>query len=516
VVYFSSKTLITSREYSRAFRNNTNVVDLRGMTSTEATEYIQQRLHSLKLHNLITNLEQLNPLLAVTGGNPKAIGMALGCIKYERRPLQQVVEDLYAARSDIFDDLFIRCWSLLDEAARRVLLSMVFFVDSASKEALSITADTAGFVFDRSLDRLTDLSLIEVQQVKLESQPRYLIHSLVRVFAKIKLIEHSSFEESARRRWLNWYITLAQKVGYSYYDLSKLSILDAELENTYFVTQWSVQNKLHESVIQLCKGIDYYLYVRGFWDKDLVICNIYADAARASDNICEETLAISQQLVVLYFQDKHEEAEKLLPSFQSLISTAQLPSDSLYEVHSPLAYYKIFQKDFDSAQFIWEGLLKNINSLPLYTRPSVRVNLADCLAHKGQLIQARHLLLEALKIANEISYHRAVIWIEINLANNWLLCAQLEEAERFIISSREKIYKYQEGSLLAILEYVFGHFYILSDDLENAGHALSKAVELFKRLGTRDNFVRANEQLALVKNLVLSETKDEKANVLRM
>ena len=35
-------------------------------------------------------------------------------IKYERRPLQQVVDDLYAARGELFDDLFARAWDGLD------------------------------------------------------------------------------------------------------------------------------------------------------------------------------------------------------------------------------------------------------------------------------------------------------------------------------------------------------------------------------------------------------------------
>jgi hypothetical protein len=37
-----------------------------------------------------------------------------GLLKYERRPLQQIIADLYAARGDLFDDLFSRAWALLD------------------------------------------------------------------------------------------------------------------------------------------------------------------------------------------------------------------------------------------------------------------------------------------------------------------------------------------------------------------------------------------------------------------
>jgi hypothetical protein len=64
-----SKALITSREYSRAFRSNTSVLDLRGMTEHEAQELVRQRLHFLKVERLVSDPTQLGPLLVATGGN---------------------------------------------------------------------------------------------------------------------------------------------------------------------------------------------------------------------------------------------------------------------------------------------------------------------------------------------------------------------------------------------------------------------------------------------------------------
>src|SRR5207245_1941607 len=152
---------------------------------------------------------QLEPLIMATGGNPKAIELTLGLFKYERRPLQQVVDDLYAARGELFDDLFTRAWALLDEAARRVLLVMTFFPTSVSGAALSATGDVQGFAFDRAVERLTDLALLDVQQADLNSLPRYALHPLVRAFAGARLAEQPEFEEPARERWVGWYKTLA-------------------------------------------------------------------------------------------------------------------------------------------------------------------------------------------------------------------------------------------------------------------------------------------------------------------
>jgi AAA domain len=77
-----SKALITSREYRRGGWP----VELRGMREDEAQELVGQRLRVLRIAQLVGEPTDLEPLLAATGGNPKAIEIALGLVKHERRP----------------------------------------------------------------------------------------------------------------------------------------------------------------------------------------------------------------------------------------------------------------------------------------------------------------------------------------------------------------------------------------------------------------------------------------------
>jgi hypothetical protein len=196
-----TKAIVTSREYRREYRRGGWPVELRGMSEDEAREFVDQRLRVLRIAQLVSDQTELEPLLAATGGNPKAIEIALGLVKHERRLLPQVVDDLYAARGELFDDLFARAWTLLDEAARRVLLVMTFFPASSSGETLSTTADVQGFAFDRAVEQMTDLALLDVQQLSLDSPPRYTLHPLVRAFAGLRLVEETQFEDRARSRW---------------------------------------------------------------------------------------------------------------------------------------------------------------------------------------------------------------------------------------------------------------------------------------------------------------------------
>jgi tetratricopeptide (TPR) repeat protein len=256
-----SKALITAREYRREYRRGGWLVELRGMTDTEAHEFASERLHMLRIAQLVSDLALLEPLLVATGSNPKAIEIALGLVKHERRSLLQVVDDLYAARGDLFDDLFARAWALLDEAARRVLLVMTFFPTSASGEALAATADVQRFVFERTVERLTDLALIDEQRTDLASAPRYTLHPLVRAFAGAKVTEQPAFEEGARERWVGWYKMLAAAI----WPAERFTHFRPELKNLLDVAMWLLDRNCLPDVGLLLHYCHDFFFAEGQW-----------------------------------------------------------------------------------------------------------------------------------------------------------------------------------------------------------------------------------------------------------
>jgi len=114
-----SKALVTSREYHAEFRGSWPV-DLRGMSQAECDEFMHNQLHFLRMEELVENPADLAPICEVTGGNPKAIMLVLGYLKHGQRPLSEVIDEIYAGRGNLFDDLFTRAWQLLDDTAQRV------------------------------------------------------------------------------------------------------------------------------------------------------------------------------------------------------------------------------------------------------------------------------------------------------------------------------------------------------------------------------------------------------------
>jgi len=412
-----SKALITSREKHRTLWSSW-LVELRGMSEAEAQTLIAQRLQALQLSKIAGgDLAHFEPLITVTGGNPKAIEMTLGLVKHERRPLQQVVDDLYAARGNLFDDLFARAWGLLDEAARRVLLVATFFPASASAEALSATADVQGFAFDRAVERLSDLALLDVQQVDLRSPPRYILHPLVRAFAGAKLTEQPGFEEGARERWITWYVQLVARVGYCGKNLQRLELLDPEIDTVHTVLEWISQHvrsgnvlnvaRVH-NVLDLAKDSSYYHYVRGLWGRAISIYRQRIESARQLGDSGEEVRGLAACVQVLSLQNNIDAAAIYLPRLEQLLAIPDLPKISRLESHRALAHYWMNAGDLERAVQMFGSSVQPAN---LYSDDDRIYNLrwiALCRYDQGMLMEARHCFQEALEGAVQLGYQRGI------------------------------------------------------------------------------------------------------------
>lgn len=490
-----SKALVTSREYSRTFRNNTFVLDLHGMSETEAQELIRARLRMLRIERLVPDLDALAPLVAATGGNPKAIEIALGTIKYERRPLGRVIEDLYAARGELFDDLFSHCWALLDEPARRLLLALPLFQDPAGHAALAAVAAVGGFAFDRALERLIDLALIDAEQTDLNSTPHYTLHPLVRAFAAARLAEQPDFEAAVRDRWVAWYIRLVDQVGYCWDDLARLQLLDPEQETVHSVIQWTAQHRRHAETLQLGRGSGYYYYVRGLWDKKPYLNMMRADAAHHLGDPVREVDALSYHVHMLSRQGNLAEAATHLAYLDALAAATPLPADSFFEYQYATALYWMAHHDLDAAQAAWEKSLVRAEGLPVQLHVINRQWVATCLYQKGDLAAAQALFRAALRDAEQIGFQHYIVFSKIKLATIDLDLGNLEAAEAPLAECRAIAFAFQDRDNLAQVQRLSARLLTLRGHHARAHTALTEAIDLFERLGMRRELAEARAEL---------------------
>ncbi len=497
-----SKALITTREYRREFRRSSWPVELRGMREEEVRTLIDQRLRQLRIAKLVGRLEKLEPLITATGGNPKAIEITLGLLKYERRPLQDLVDDLYAARGDLFDDLFSRAWALLDEAARRVLLVATFFPTSASGDALRATADVQGFAFDRAVERLADLALLDVQQADLSSPPRYALHPLVRAFAGARLAEQPTKEDDSRSRWLAWVINLSATVGDSWLDLPRLATLDSECETIHAAARWAFDRQCYAPALEIVLGASYYYYARGLWEQKADLDQIHFESAHALGNTSEEVRGLAYYVQMLSKQDQREQAIPYIARLRAVAEMIVLHEDVFYFMHNAIASYWIADSDLDAAWKEWQKSLvyaRKRNPETYGTSHTYIANLSWIGFYHlwtGHLAEAQHLLLEVLEYAQHSASQRVVNFVQQNLARIHIELNQRDEAERYLTVCAQQAYIHQDREAMASIQRAYARLHTLRGDIPAARASLAEAIDRFERLGMRRELAEARQTLA--------------------
>lgn len=492
-----SKAIITTREHHQEFRHNGSI-DLSGMTHNEAQKLIGERLRALKLARFLDNPAQLDPLIATTGGNPKAIELAIGLMKYEHRPLPCILKDLNAACGSLFDDLFSRSWNLLDAEAQRILLALVLFPSSASHTALSTAAHVHELAFDQALELLTDLSLVSTQPTDLQSHPRYTLHSLVRAFARGKRTAHPQIDNDTREHWLQWALHLAAQVGFCWSDLQRLNLLDTEHANLYEAIQWAFQNQRYAETIALVEGIRYYYNVRGIWDERLTINLLRAEAAHQISDHTNEALALAHHIEIRSKQGYLDEATDYRKRLETLAAATPIPNEALFEIRHAQALHERACGNLAAAEEIWWHLLELSARLGGQKYVINRRWLATCRYQRGALEEARHLYEESLQDAMSIEDIRSIVGNILKLAAIDLDQGHTERAVATLETHRATIEHLQDRRRLAELQRLRARCFQTQGKLDAAYNTLLIVIDLFDRLGMRRERDEAKEALMYV------------------
>lgn len=500
-----SKVIVTTRELGRAFRVGGWLVELGGMDEHEAQLLIRQRLRMLKIEHLVCDAACIAPLVRAVEGNPKAIEIALGCLKYEHYPLNQILADIQAARGELFNDLFARCWTLLDAATQHVLLTLALFPQSASAESLFATAGLPRDAFDHAIERLTDLALLDVQQADLQSAPRYALHSLVFAFATARLAEHASVAAAARERWVAYCSTFIQECNAIGWEVSanldcverESTNLHAMLQHCYDTQQWS----------QLIAGV---LAVRGFWNARGYLQtrnNFLALALHAA----ETTRDVPTQVSLLAMRARTHCYGGDLPAAsadyrraQQLMAEIAAPDPELRE-NVIEAQIRICAQCGDFEQQL---LLATTNVASAVARSSPRhVRYRFYIAEYYYLVSryddAEALFLALIASSGDGGDHRAIIPAWLILARIALGRQQIDTARQRLQMAHDRAYALNHRHFLAQAHRLWADVHQQAGDRVAARAALGKAIDLFERTGLPRDMREARTALTGVEAYLL-------------
>ena len=305
-----SKVLITSR-----YRQLRRVWDvpLKGLSRDKSLELI--RLHARRLHlDTLAKAsdEELLPLVDVTGGNPYAIETSLGFLKYGGMAFNTLVNALYEVRHDveqIFDYIFGKAWSVLGRDARRVLLIMPFFIESAAKDALGAVAGLDSYYLNRAITQLVEMSLLDVSDAIEESQRRYSIHPLTLAFAVSRSRKERDFIREAQKRWITWYVNLLQpqaKRGVQYL------LLEKEVNTCLAVIDWCLHNGPRETAVSLYEHLSAFLIDKVHWSKAIEYAHKISDVCKELGDPARGARIMSANVgYILLLQGELDAVEKI-------------------------------------------------------------------------------------------------------------------------------------------------------------------------------------------------------------
>ncbi len=257
---------------------------LHGLEEVDALEFISRHAPSKQLARILEYPDSLRRLVAITGGNPQLILMALGHVKFDTvDALDRVIEHLEGARPQVGDLLqyFIAwTWANLRLDAKQIMMAMSLFRKTASRQALGQVAGLTDYSLDTALEQLSDLSLIELSAPLSPSTtwstetavPRYSLHPLTRAYSTAQLQgneEWAQWANLAYERWLEWHKELAKKaVEPAYYP----SLRD-DADNLLAVMSWLSEDSAGESgwrlkeLAELLRRVQRFLFAEGHWSE---------------------------------------------------------------------------------------------------------------------------------------------------------------------------------------------------------------------------------------------------------
>ncbi|MEM8534265.1 MAG: NB-ARC domain-containing protein [Chloroflexota bacterium] len=499
-----SKALITTREYRTEFQPSSWLVELGGMRQTEAIEFITARSRQLNLH-LRDDDDLTHQLIDATGGNPKAIGVLLGLVKGTGQPLFQAINQLHTGHENVFVDLFEMSWSLLSQEAQHILLAMTLFPSSVASEVLAEVAGLDEATFFVAVRQLAELSLLDTEQPddfpKTEGKSiRRTMHPLTRSFIETQYAKYIRFLEQARARWLIWAVQYASRFGYLVDDIRQLELLDYEEANLFMALTWAFDHSYNTEVIQLTKGIEFYYYVRGLWNKKLRVHQMYIEAACRLGNRYEEIMALSMHVQLLSRQGHVTTAVDYVSRLLELAQTEQPQSELFFHVEHALGLYQLAVGQTQLAEACWQRILDqaDMRELPEHMVMGTQHWLALCLSQQERVVEARMLYEAALTQARQHTYPRMVARNQLQLAILDLDQGDVESATQRLKESSLHTQE-RDWEQRARVQQAFAHIYLHTGDQTAAREALLDAVELFDRMGLvlESEAARAKYQKAL-------------------
>lgn len=484
-----SKALITTREQKLS---RVSAISLKSLEEAEALELLRSEGQRLSMTALL-HVEDavLLRLYKATGGAPLALKWAVGQIKQKGQSLDRVLEALYGARGDVFDQIFHRSWQLLSPEARQVLCVMPLFVHSASREAIEAASNIHHFALDEALGQLVEMSLVNATDELEITSRRYNVHPLVRAFGTARLQEGLLPEESTKLRLAEYYCQHSAKFG-GWGQVEGYPWLEIELPNILVLIEWAYHVQEWKLVIAFYTSLYYFFGTRGYWQERIFYGELALAAAQQIHDQSAQALCYHTMGWIYTRQGQFAKARELLN--QAIAEYAKLQDyENLAETLVSLTNQALVEGNLVLAQTLIQDAQEKVGE-DAYQHEicgflTVRAHIEW---RSGRLETARELFLSALIETQRQGASLRVSSRQLELGNVALEMHNVTEAWSFFQQALEMSQQFARQDNIAKAKFGLARVLRLREQHEEAIRLAHEAREMFIRLEARQSLAEVD------------------------
>ncbi|NTU81036.1 MAG: NACHT domain-containing protein [Chloroflexales bacterium] len=479
-----SKALVTSREsrpelYARgAWR-----VELKQMTEVEGSAFIGQ--YSRQIGLIPAPDEAARQVLIVgLGGNPKAIAILLGMAKRCGQPPTHLLGE----RQSDLGELVASSWAALSPTEQQIGLALSLFPASVADSVLAQVAGIDSTAYYASIEKLSDLSLIETEHLlgtATAGEVRRSLHPVTRQYIEAQLREEGLFAAAARARRAAWAVEFASvHGGFRPNEPQALAHIATEEANLWAVFQWASDHGPDRDALILAQQLEFFYYTRALWGRNHDLYQRAIRAARRLDDMAALSDALALFVVMVSRQGQPEQAQDELAELVALSRSEALQGAQFFRAEHARALAHLARDQYEAAAAAWQRILDKGSERGVSAQliGGTLHWLGLCRQRQGEVRTARVLLEQSLALALEQGNQRRAARNQIALASLALDRSDADEAARRL-GDAAQLDPAPDLEQRAHYLHALGRLQALQGAGPVARQTLTEAAELFTRMG---------------------------------
>lgn len=456
-------------------------IHLESLPEAEGIHFIQDQAQ-IKAVNL--SLAEAQRLHQATGGIPAAIVYAMGQLA-QGYLLPDALPRLTLAEGDFCRFYFNRSVeSLRGQPAHQLLMGLALFAKPTNREAV-IQIALLDAEATESFARLHQLSLITLQA------EQYTILPLTREFALTELQANPEFEQSARVRWVEWYLKFCQQHGNPNWKAwHEYTTLNTEWENIQAAIEWCIEQERYEEFGQFWNYVKGYTHLCGYMNERLNWMHWWIQAAQQRADRATQAQGQRDYAWTLILKGKSDglaKAEHLLQQAWELHD----PVDLQFQLELTLeqAILCIYQNQLEVVHHWLDQSRNLLPKVPLEADAqlchSIRLDYyeAQVWYRQGKHEQARPLFQQVLQAAQTVCWQQIEIYTLNWLAEIALKQGDLDQAEAWLSQSLPIVQRQQDKRSIAFHQRSWAHLEQLRGNEFAWRHWSNAALASFADLG---------------------------------